>query len=202
MPLKTKHAFNPAEQGQERTAGAAVSAKNREEKMRIIQIISQERLALAAAGSLLALTGAASAADRPDYGGKMSLTVVQQEARPLDAKGHVAVASIYKGTNASIGRLPWMDGAEVLMTDVADLDRGNGVAHGAGFDLKDGAASDFTYVNAIKTVLVDGKPITTAEGEVSKADGPMKDIRVKCNFMSQTTLECEWTARAAKAASR
>ncbi len=170
--------------------------------MWINQILGRGRLALAVATSLVALTGAAGAADRPDYGGKMSLTVVQQEARPLDAKGHVAVASIYKGTNASIGRLPWMDGAEILMTDVADLDRGNGVAHGSGFDIKDGATSSYTFVNAIKTVLVDGKPMTTVEGEVSKPGGPMKDIRVKCNFTSQTTLECEWTARATKAATR
>jgi hypothetical protein len=170
--------------------------------MLINQTRGPGRFALAITTSLVALTGIAGAADRPDYGGKMSLTVVQQEARPLDAKGHVAVASIYKGTNASIGRLPWMDGAEVLMTDVADLDRGNGVAHGSGFDLKDGAASGYTYVNAIKTVLIDGKPMTTAEGEVSKPGGPMKDIRVKCTFTSQTALDCEWTARATKAASR
>ncbi len=170
--------------------------------MRINQILGRGRLAVAVATSLVALTGAAGAADRPDYGGKMSLHVVQQEARPLDAKGHVAVASIYKGTNASIGRLPWMDGAEILMTEVADLDRGNGVAHGSGFDLKDGAASGYTYVNAIKTVLVDGKPMTTVAGEVSKPGGPMKDIRVNCTFISQTTLECQWTARATKAATR
>jgi hypothetical protein len=170
--------------------------------MRINRIPRLGRVALAVVPSLIALAGAASAADRPDYGGKMSLTVVQQEARPLDAKGHVAVASIYKGTNVSIGRLPWMEGAEVLMADVADLDRGNGVSHGSAFDIKDGAASGFTYVNAIKTVVVDGKPMTTAQGEVSKPDAPMKDIRVKCVFTSQTALECEWTARAAKAASR
>jgi hypothetical protein len=170
--------------------------------MRINQIPRHARVALAVVPSLVALTGAASAADRPDYGGKMSLTVVQQEARPLDAKGHVAVASIYKGTNVSIGRLPWMDGAEVLMTDVADLDRGNGVSHGSAFDIKDGATNGFTYVNAIKTVMVDGKPMTTVEGDVSKPNGPMKDIHVKCAFTSQTALECEWTARAARAASR
>jgi hypothetical protein len=170
--------------------------------MRINQIAGQGRVALAVAASLTALTGAANAADRPDYGGKMSLAVVQQEARPLDAKGHVAVATIYKGTNASIGRLPWMEGADVLMSEVADLDHGNGVAHGSGFDIKDGAVSGYTFVNAIKTVMVDGKPMTTAEGEVSKLDGPMKDIRVKCAFTSQTTLDCEWTAHAAKAASR
>jgi hypothetical protein len=160
------------------------------------------RIFIATAAAPLFFAGAACAGDRPDYGGKMSLTVTQQEARPLDAKGHVAVASIYKGTNASIGRLPWMDGADVLMTDVADLDRGNGVAHGSGFDLKDGSASGYTYVNTIKTTLVDGKPMTTVEGDVSKPGGPMKDIRVKCAFTSQTTLECEWTARATKAASR
>jgi hypothetical protein len=170
--------------------------------MRNNQNSSHGRVALAVVASLVALVGAASAADRPDYGGKMSLTVVQQEAHPLDAKGHVAVASIYKGTNVSIGRLPWMEGADVLMTDVADLDRGNGVAHGSAFDIKDGAASGFTFVNAIKTVMVDGKPMTTVEGEVSKPDAPMKDIRVKCAFTSQTTLECQWTARASKAASR
>ena len=188
--------------GNERTSGAAVSAPAWEDIMRINQTLGCGRLALAVATSLVTLTGAACADDRPDYGGKMSLTVVQQEAHPLDANGHVAVASIYKGTNASIGRLSWMDGADVLMTDVADLDRGNGVAHGSGFDIKGGATSPYTYVNTIKTTLVDGKPMTTVAGEVSKPGGPMKDIRVKCTFTSQTALECEWTARATKAASR
>ncbi len=170
--------------------------------MQINQILGRSRLAFAVATSLVALTGAACADDRPDYGGKMSLTVIQQEAHPLDANGHVAVASIYKGTNSSFGRLPWMDGADVLMTDVADLDRGNGVAHGSGFDIKGGATSDYTYVNAIKTVLVDGKPMTTVAGDVSKPGGPMKDIRVKCTFTSQTTLECEWRGDAVKKAAR
>ncbi len=159
--------------------------------------------AIATAALPLILAGAAGAAGRPDYGGKMSLNVVQQEAHPLDAKGRVAVASVYKGTNTSIGRLPWMDGADVLMTDVADLDRGNGQAHGSGFDIKDGAAKGYTYVNKIKTVLVDGKPMTTADGIVTKIGAaPMKDIRVHCAFTSQTSLECEWRADATKSASR
>lgn len=159
-------------------------------------------ISLFAAAAVALGAGAASADDRPDYGGKMSLTVVQQEAHPLDANGHVVVASIYKGNNASIGRLPWMDGADVLMTDVADLDRGNGEAHGSGFDIKGGATSSYTYVNTIRTTLVDGKPMTTVAGDVSKPGGPMNDIHVKCAFTSQTSLECEWTARANKAVSR
>ena len=175
--------------------------------MPINQTGGHGRFALAIATSLVALTGvawtgAARADNRPDYGGKMSLTVIQQEAHPLDANGHVAVASIYKGTNASIGQLPWMDGADVLMTDVADLDRGSGVAHGSGFDIKGGATSSYTYVNTIKTTLVDGKPMTTVTGDVSKPDGLMKDIRVKCTFTSQTTLECEWHGDAVKKATR
>jgi hypothetical protein len=162
-------------------------------------------LYLAAGAAVLPIcwSNAACAAGQPDYGGKMSLTVVHQEAKPLDDKGHVAVASTYKGTNVSIGRLPWMDGADVLMADVADLTQGNGLAYGSGFDIKDGAAKAFTYVNAIKTKMVDGKPMTTADGKVAKAsDIPMKNIRVHCAFTSQTTLDCEWTARATKAASR
>lgn len=147
--------------------------------------------------------GAASAGDRPDYGGKMSLTVIHQEATPLDAKGHVALATIYKGKQVSTGRLPWMDGADVVLTGVADLNQGNGVEHGSAFDLKDGASKAFTYVNEIKTVVVDGKPMTTADGKVSKAsDAPMKDVRVHCLFTSQTTLDCEWTGRAEKDAAR
>jgi hypothetical protein len=147
--------------------------------------------------------GAASAADQPDYGGKMSMTVVHQEAKPLDNKGRVAAASTYRGINASIGRIPWMDGAEVLMSDITDLAQGNGPAHGSGFHIKDGAAKAFTYVDDVKTTVVDGKPMTTVDGKVTNAsDAPIKDIRVHCVFTSQTALECEWTGQAMKDAAR
>lgn len=175
-------------------------------------LINQTRgpghFALAIATSLVALTGtawtgAARAADRLDYGGKMSLTVVHQEAKPLDDKGHVATATVYKGTNSSTGRIAYMDGSDVFISDVADLAQGNGSALGSGMHIKDGVAKGWTVVDAIKTTIVDGKPMTTIDGKVSNAsDAPLKDISVHCLFTSQTTMECDWTGRAMKDAKR
>lgn len=141
----------------------------------------------------LLFVGVASAAGRPDYGGKMSLTVVTQEARPLDAAGHIVAAEVIKGTNVSKGRIAWMDGSDVLFSEVADLDKGNGTAHGVGSHVKDGVSMPFSYVNTIKTVMANGRPLTTAEGPVTPlTKSPMKNVTVKCTFTSQTTLECEW----------
>jgi hypothetical protein len=149
----------------------------------------------------LLVVGAASAAGRPDYAGKMSLTVVHQEARPLDAAGHVVAAEVLKGTNASTGRIAWMDGSDVVLSEVADLDKGNGTAHGIGSHLKDGVSMPFSYVDTVKTVMVDGRPLTTAEGPVSPlSKSPVKNVTVKCTFTSQTTLECEWRGDAVKSA--
>jgi hypothetical protein len=143
--------------------------------------------------------GAALAAGRPDYGGKMSLTVVKQEARPLDAAGHVVAAEVIKGTNVSTGRIAWMDGSDVLLSEIADLDKGNGTAHGVGSHVKDGVSMPFSYVDTVKTVMVDGGPLTTAEGPVTPlTKSPMKNVTVKCTFTSQTTLECEWRGDAIK----
>jgi hypothetical protein len=51
-------------------------------------------------------------------------------------------------------------------------------------------------------MLVEGKPMTTVTGDVFKPDGLMKDIRVKCTFTSQTTLECEWHGDVVRKATR
>lgn len=148
-------------------------------------------------------SGAADAADRPDYGGKMSLTIAHQEAKPLDNKGHVATATVYKGTNFSTGRIVYMDKSDVLISDVAELAQGNGSAYGSGMHIKDGAAKSWTLVDDIKTTLVDGKPMTTVDGKISNAsDAPIKDITSHCVFTSPTTMECEWTGRAMKDATR
>lgn len=160
-------------------------------------------LAAGAAVLPLCLAGSAKAAGSPDYGGKLSLTIIHQEAKPLDDKGHVVMATTYKGTNVSTGRLSWLDGAEVLMVDYADLVQGNGASRGFGVDVKDGVTKPWSYVNKVKTVMVNGLPRTTSEGEVTKLSAtPMKDIRSHCVFTSQTTLECEWSAQAMKAATR
>lgn len=163
-------------------------------------------LAFLAAGAAvlpLCLAGAANAAGRPDYGGKATLTIVHQEATPLDKKGHVVLTTIYKGTNVSTGRLPWMDGAEIMMADYADLIQGSGRSRGFGADVKGGVAKPWSYVSKLKTVMVDGRPRTTSEVVIRKlAAAPMKHIRSHCVFTSKTTMDCEWTATATKNATR
>ena len=160
-------------------------------------------LAAGAAVLPLCLAGGAKAAGGSDYGGKLSLTIVHQEAKPLDDKGHVVMATTYKGTNVSTGRQSWQDGADVVMVAYADLVQGNGASRGFGVDMKDGVAKPWSYVNKVKTVMVNGLPRITTEGEVTKLiPAPMRDIRSHCVFTSQTTLECEWSAQAIKAAAR
>ncbi len=148
---------------------------------------------------LLIAGSAALAAEQSAYGGKMSVTVVQQEMRPIDAAGHVIIAEVSKAKNVSTGRIAWMDGAEVVLSEVVDLDKGAGIAHGSGAHVKDGASMPFSYVSNIKTVMMDGKPVMTTEGTTTPlAKSPIRNVRQKCVFTSQTTAECEWWGDAAR----
>jgi hypothetical protein len=137
------------------------------------------------AGMPLAFICAASASD---YAGKF--TVVAQEARP-DATGRVFLATLYKGTNVSTGGTSYMDGAQVLLTDMSDAVKGNGPERGVLTFIKDGEPKTNSYVDAVKTVLVNGKPVTTAESFVTPLSEPV-DIWANCVFSSQTRLDCEW----------
>jgi hypothetical protein len=140
------------------------------------------------AGMPLAFICAASA---QDYAGKQRLTVVAQEARPLDATGRVVLATLYKGTNVSTGGISYMDGAQVLLVDMSDAVKGNGPEQGVLTFIKDGVSKTSGYVGAVKTVQVDGKPVTTTESFATPLSVPV-DIWSTCVFSSQTQLDCEW----------
>jgi hypothetical protein len=128
------------------------------------------------------------AASASHYAGKF--TVVAKEARPVDA-GRVVLATLYKGTNVSTEGTSYVDGAQVLLVDISDAANGNAPEHGVLTFIKDGVSKTSSYVGAVQTELVDGKPVTTTESFVTPVSEPV-DIWSKCVFSSQTRLDCEW----------
>src|SRR4051794_11842690 len=91
--------------------------------------------AAAAPLALLLLLAARPAAERIRVGGTFTMTYTQQHPLPVaDAEGHVLLASEANGTNRSTGSTAFLDGAEVRITEIADLVQGNG-SH-QGYDTK------------------------------------------------------------------
>ena len=77
------------------------------------------------------LAASRSAPERLQVGGTFSMTYSQMNPVPIDdAAGHVLLSSRATGTNRSLGRAPYMERAQVVNTEIADLAQGNGSHQG------------------------------------------------------------------------
>lgn len=112
----------------------------------------------------LLVTGEAAAAGNSDFSGAFTSSIVRKLAAPLDAHGHVIVVQVLQGTNKNTGRRDFMDGAQLLFSETLSLDKGNGPETGVITFVKNGTSESYPYSGSVKTLIVDGKPRTSAVG--------------------------------------
>lgn len=169
-------------------------------------MITRLMLRAAIAAVPLLAAGAATAGEAGDFAGTFSGTIVKQEARPLDDKGHVVVAQAAQGTNRSTGKTDYMNGAQVLWSSTIEIAGGNGPEHGLITLVKDGVSATSSYSGTLKTTLVDGRPLTTGSGTwtMVSASGMASEGSgtYAITMTSPTTFEGEWKGDTSATAAR
>ena len=113
----------------------------------------------------------AGAAEQGTHSGSFTGQFVKQEAQSLGSPDHVLVAAVAKGTNKSIGKTKFMDGAQVLWSETFELDKGNGPAHGSVSLIDDKGSTTSEYTGTVTTRMVDGQPHTTGHGTWTAVSG-------------------------------
>jgi hypothetical protein len=123
----------------------------------------------------------------------------RQNIEVADAPGHVLVLSQAKGSNRSTGPTDYMDGAEIVNSEIADLIQGNGTHQGYVRMSKGGESTVTKWSGKVTTVLSPEKtPITTFEGTWSKVNGSGRFAGVsgsgtyKGRMTSQTEYVVDW----------
>jgi hypothetical protein len=125
--------------------------------------------------SLLAIgvVGWRPAADSARVGGEFNGRVVQHDTIGFgDTPGHVLALNQAKGTNRSTGATDYMDGADIVNSELSDLTMGTGTHQGY-IVMAKGADSSFTrWSGKVTTRLgADKSPVTTFEGSWTKLRG-------------------------------
>jgi hypothetical protein len=133
--------------------------------------------------SLLALAVVAwsPGADSARVAGEFTGSVVQHDTVGLgDAPGHLLALNQAKGTNRSTGATEYMDGADIVNSELADLSQGTGIHQGYVVMAK-GPDSAFTrWSGRVTTRLAaDKTPITTFEGSWTKLRGTGRYTGIK-----------------------
>jgi hypothetical protein len=155
---------------------------------------------------LLSLTVAASVASigAPTFAGdalrsgEWTAEFTKQETRPLGGPEHVIVAGVATGTNKSTGSKAFGDGAQVLISDTAELNQGNGTQNGYFTAVDDKGSITSSYTGRVTTKMVDGQPRTTSEGTWHHVSGTgaYADVRETGRYSftmtSPTAMRGEW----------
>ena len=159
--------------------------------------------ALAALGlpALTAATlGSDSVRERLQVSGVFSMKAVQQQTLPVASPAEpVLLLTLSSGTNRSTGQSAYMDGAEVIDRQIADLTQGNGPHQGYITEIHGADTTVTRYQGKVVTTLgADQKPITRFEGTWSKLEGTGQYEGVtgagsyKGRMISQTEYTVEW----------
>ncbi|HEX2218744.1 MAG TPA: hypothetical protein VHG35_08050 [Gemmatimonadales bacterium] len=160
--------------------------------------------ALAAIG-VPALTAATLAtplqSDRIQISGVFSMKVGQQHALPVaDQVGPVLLLTQSSGTNRSTGPSKYMDGAQVINREIADLTQGNGSHQGYITEVTGSDTAVTRYQGEVVTTLgPDQKPATSFRGTWSKVSGTGKyqgvsgGGRYKGRMISPTEYTVDYT---------
>lgn len=151
---------------------------------------------------LIALVGMAWApwAGKSKVAGTFNVSVIQHQSIDVaDAPGHALVLNEAKGANRSTGRDRYMDGAEIVNSEIADLTQGNGIHQGYVRMIKDGESTVTKWNGKVTTVLSQEKtPITTFEGTWTKLAGTGRYAGIsgsgsyKGRMTSETAYVVDW----------
>jgi len=168
--------------------------------------MSRFRLACAlTALGLPALTaatlGSDSVRERLQVSGVFSMKVGQEQTLPVASPaGPVLFLTQSSGTNRSTGKSAYMDGAEVINRQIADLTQVNGPHQGYITEIQGADTTVTRYQGKVVTTLgPDQQPITRFEGTWSKLDGTGQYKGVtgagsyKGGITSPTEYTVEWS---------
>jgi hypothetical protein len=151
-----------------------------------------------------ALTAATLATPQPSgeqIAGIFSLKIGQQHVLPVAGQaGPVLLLTESQGTNRSTGPTRYMEGAQVISRELADLTQGNGAHQGYITEILGADTTVSRYQGKVVTILgADQKPQTSFEGTWSKVSGTGKYQgvsgagRYKGRMTSQTEYTVEYT---------
>lgn len=154
------------------------------------------RLVLGTAAPLvpLLLLAASPAMERASVGGTFTMTYTQRHQLPVsDAEGHALIAAEAKGTNRSTGPTSYMDGAEVLSSEIADLAPGSGMHQGYVTLAQDGAEHVSKWSGKVSTTLdASRRPVTSFEGTWTKVKGPSGHGTYNGRLTGPNSYTVEW----------
>ena len=111
--------------------------------------------------------------DRTKISGVFSMKVAQQHALPLASPADpVLLLTRSSGTNRNTGSSAYMDGAEVINHEIADLTQGNGPHQGYITEVVGADTAVTRWQGKVVTTLgADQKPDTRFEGSWTKVKG-------------------------------
>jgi hypothetical protein len=148
----------------------------------------------------LALLGWSPSEAPSRIAGTFDAKYVQQHPLPVvDAAGHTLLLGRVEGLNRSTGPTSYMDKAQVINLEFADLAQGNGPQQGY-ISMSSGADTVVSkWTGKVTTTLPAGKtPITTFEGTWKKVkgtgqyEGMTGSGSYKGRFTSQTEYTVDW----------
>lgn len=148
-----------------------------------------------------ATLGSDSVRERLQVSGVFSMKVGQEQTLPVASPAEPVLFLIQSsGTNRSTGKSAYMDGAEVINRQIADLTQGNGPQQGYITEIQGADTSVTRYQGKVVTTLgPDQKPITRFEGTWSKLEGTGQYEGVtgtgsyKGRMTSPTEYTVEWS---------
>lgn len=122
----------------------------------------------------LGLGATASLAASTKIAGQFKQTYVKQEALPVpQSQGHVIMLTQSDGKGTNTNGSDYMDGAKVVIQEIADLNRGNGPHNGyVTQTMPNGDETVTSFEGKVTTGLTeDGQPRTTLQGSWKKVSG-------------------------------
>jgi hypothetical protein len=158
-------------------------------------------LALGVPALTAATLGNEPVRERLQISGVFSMKVSQQQALPVATPADpVLLLTQSSGTNRNTGKSAYMDGAQVINREIADLTQGNGPHQGYITEILGADTTVTRWQGKVTTTLgPDQKPVTGFEGSWSKIKGTGQYQGVtgagsyKGRMTSPTEYTVEWS---------
>ena len=129
--------------------------------------------------------------------GQFQQTYTKQDGLPIpQSQGHMVVLTQSEGKNSSTNGSSYMNGANVTISEIADLNRGNGPHSGyVTQTMPNGDETVTSYQGMVTTVLSDsGQPQTSFKGSWEKVSGSgqYKGIKGSGTYTGHFTSEKDY----------
>lgn len=163
-------------------------------------MLASALVALGVPAITAATLGTGGLGDRAQISGVFSMKVGQQQALPVASPADpVLLLTQSSGTNRSTGKSAYMEGAEVINREIADLTQGNGPHRGYTTEIQGPDTTVTRWQGKVVTSMgSDQKPVTRFEGDWSKLKGTGRYEGVtgagsyKGRMTSATEYTIEW----------